>query len=321
MKMVIVAGLAPMAGFTHRAFRRVVSEIGGAQLFFTEMLNSRIVSTQNPEKDHYCKDARIDRPLVAQIVGGDPEVIAAAIKRLEPLGFDAFDINMGCPQRAIMRHGWGAALLNDKKRAFLIVEKAKKVTKRPIFVKLRSFPGHRIEPLIEFSKGLEARGVDLITIHPRAVEDGFKRKAKWEELKWIKKEINIPIFGNGDIFSVEDAEEIFRKTGVNGILIGRGAIVRPWLFWEIVHKRPWPGSPLEVLEKVVHYILHYSPKEVHRRQLLLFLSWFLRNWEHHLYLFSKVKGWHDPFKILTFIREEIDKKGLRLVKRPIYSKL
>ncbi len=321
MKLTPPLGLAPLAGITHRAFRRLVAELGGVSLFYTEMLNSRIISTQNPWKDPYCLDACLDQPLVAQIVGGEPEVIGRAIERLSPMGFDAFDINMGCPQKAIMKHGWGASLLGKPDVAKRIVARAKQATMRPIFVKLRSLPGHDLDGLVAFVKGLVDEGVDLIVLHPRSVEDGFKRPAKWEEIRALREEIDVPIYGNGDVFGPDDALKMIRHTRANGVLIGRGAVVRPWLFWEIVHGRKWPGDPLCVLKRFLSLLTLYSPPPYRRRQFLLFLGWFLRNWEHHHHLFKVAKGVDDPFEATHLIEKEIRMHGLNPVNTPIYFKI
>jgi len=318
MNLLPPLGLAPIAGITHRAFRRLVAEIGGASFFYTEMLNSRIVAHQNPFNDPCCLNAGVDRPLVAQLVGGDPEIMTLAVERLEPLGFDAYDINMGCPQKAITRHGWEAALLEHPKQAISIVRAVKKATKRPLFVKFRSFRGHDVRSLINFSKELESEGVDLIVLHPRSVDDGFKRPCRWEEIGMLKRKLQIPVYGNGDVFRLEDLERFLGITGADGVLIGRGALVRPWIFWECIHHRPWQGSPMEVLRRVAVCIETYLPEEQWERKFRIFLLWFLRNWQHNHFLSMQFRRELRPVETAMYMERFVCSHGLEMARSPIF---
>lgn len=292
--------LAPMARYTHLPFRQLISELGGVNMLYTEMLNARILCNCNLANDLFCQKGTVKVPTVAQIVGGEPDIIAIAIKRLEPLGFEAFDLNMSCPNGAIMSCGWGAALQNDPKRAFEIASKARDATKRPLFVKLRSWVNHDLEPLLQFCIELQRIGVDGITLHPRQAQDGFKRPPRWLEIKHLKNAINIPVFGNGDVTDQDSATKLAEATGCDAVMIGRAALVRPWLFWEITNKRKWQGSSLELLERMAYLMESYFADKTYALKVFkAFLSWFLRNWQFHRYFYGKIVNHQDFSEIIS----------------------
>ncbi len=310
-----------MADFTHAPFRQLVAELGGCTLFFTEMLNIRIVSRQSLEKDPYCSVAVIDRPLVAQLVGNDPERIVGSIRRLESFGFDAFDINMGCTRKSIMRHGWGLGLMKSPELAKEVVKAARSATRRPLFVKIRSGIKHDPERLVAFGKAMESLGVDGITLHPRVLGDGFKRPARWEEIRILRESLSIPVFGNGDIVSPEDVFRMWEETGCNGIMIGRAALVRPWIFWEAVNQEKWPGDRLDVLERMAFLTWHLSPPELRVKRFFLFCSWFLRNWQYYQYLLGKMRNMDSLWDMLKFLLDELGSGAYPLVKTPFTGRL
>lgn len=292
--------LAPMARYTHLAFRQLVTEIGGVNTLYTEMLNARILCNCNLLSDTFCQRGTVTTPTIAQIVGGEPDMIATAIKRLEPLRFEGYDINMSCPNGAIIRCGWGAALQNDSKRAVDIACKAREATKRPLFVKLRSWTDHNFEPLLSFCLKLQQIGIDGVTLHPREANDGFKRPARWNEIKLLKDALKMPVFGNGDVNDSESAFKLVSATNCDAVMIGRAALVRPWLFWEIANKRNWQGSPLELLERIAYLMESYfADKNYALKVFKAFLSWFLRNWQFHRYFYGKIVNQQDFSGIIS----------------------
>lgn len=313
--------LAPMARYTHRPFRQLIAELGGATLLYTEMLNARIVCNSNPIKDIFCQRGEKDIPTVAQVVGGDPDIVSKAIKRLEPLGFEGFDINMSCPNGAIVRYGWGIALQKDPDRAFAIVQRAREATKRPLFVKLRSWPNHNMEHMLQFCIKLQAFGIDGITLHPRDEQDGFKRPAKWQEIKYLKDALKIPVFGNGDVKDIQTATILLETTGCDAIMIGRAALVRPWIFWEITNGRKWEGCPLEVMERMGTLMDAYFPDKNYALKIFkAFLSWFLRNWQFHRHFYGRIINLQDISSV-TACLSRLLKNAPLLEQIPLVAKL
>jgi len=313
--------LAPMAELTHAPFRQLVAEIGGCSVFYTEMINSRIAATQPLEYDPYCQRALIDRPVIAQIVGNDPRHIAISIGKLEKMGFDGFDINMGCARKSVTRRGWGIALMEDLKQAELVVQAARDATRRPLFLKIRSGKEHDIKKLVSFAKRMEKLGVDAIILHPRSGRDGFKRRARWEEIACLVQSLKIPVIGNGDITSLDDALKMHEETKCNGIMIGRAALVRPWIFWEMVNGTNWPGKPIEILERMACLVQTLLPESIRAKRYFIFCSWFVRNWEFHHYLLRKINPRMDITEICSILTKRIKELRPPLKKNPFCVRL
>ena len=313
--------LAPIAGFTHAAFRQLVAEIGGCSIFYTEMLNSRIVANRSIKDDIYLKKGVIDKPLIAQLVGNDPDIMAKAACFLKKDGFDGIDINMGCSRKAITKHGWGAALLNDTTTALKIVEAIRKEIKGFLSVKLRSPSGHQTGHLLNLCKDLESAGVDLIVLHPRAPEDGFKRPAVWDEIKLLSDKLDIPIIGNGDVVSYEDVSSMQQNTGCSGVMIGRAALIRPWIFWEAVHKTKWHGDVVCVIERAAALFQLYLPETIQTKHFIMFCAWLLRNWAFYHHLLKKLSTLKSVKECLVFLRQELNQDTLSLVDTPFIGRL
>ncbi len=310
-----------MARYTHVAFRQLMAELGGTNLLYTEMLNARILCNTNPAHDIFCQKGNFDFPTAAQIVGGEPDTIATAIKRLDTMEFDAIDLNMSCPNGAIVRYGWGAALQKNTEKALTIVSHARNATTLPLFIKLRSWPDHNMEPLISFCLKLQKIGVDGITLHPREMKDGFKRPAGWQDIKILKDALTISVVGNGDVQNIESALKLLESTGCDGIMIGRAALVRPWLFWEITNQRKWQGSPMDVLERMATLMdFHFTDKKYALKIFKAFLSWFLRNWLFHRYLYGKIVNQQSISEITSYLSQHLPNEPI-LKNIPIVAKL
>ncbi len=287
--------LAPMASLTHAPFRELVAYYGGVDLFFTEMLNIRALVYQNPFQDPYLIQGEKDRPLMAQLVGREPKLFAQAVQKLEEnFNFAGYDLNFGCARGALQRYGWGVSIMKDPSLAQEIVLAVMENTPKPVSVKIRSGFQHHRETLLSFVEKLVRVGVQMVTLHPRTASEGFKRPARWEEIKWLTEEFEIPIVGNGDVFSPQDALKMFHKTSCAGIMLGRAALLRPWIFRDIrkfflTGKYPPPPSPLEPLELFYSLILRYLPPELRERRFELWLFWYLQNFAFGIYYFKEAK--------------------------------
>lgn len=313
--------LAPMAGLTHVAFRQLIAELGGCSIFYTEMLNSRIVANQSIKDDIFLKKGAIDRPLVAQLVGNDAATMVKAAVILQKEGFDGIDINMGCSRKAITKHGWGAAMLNDPDHALEIVRSVRDAVCGFLSVKLRSIEDHNEQKLIDFCKRLEENGVDLVVVHPRTPKDGFKRPARWEEIKRVVQELAIPVVGNGDIVTVEDILRMHEETGCSGVMIGRAAVIRPWIFWEMVYGMKWRGNILDILEKAAFLFEFYLPESMRTGRFIDFCNWILRNYAFYHYMIKRLCTLKSIAECLDFLKQEIGSESYSLVERPFGGRL
>ncbi|MGD2272978.1 MAG: tRNA-dihydrouridine synthase family protein [Desulfobacterales bacterium] len=223
--------LAPMTNLGHIAYRQLVGGYGGFGLLFSEMCSAKRIPRENRYVSPYFRWRNEEcRCLVCQIFGADPEIMAAAAQRIESEGFFGVDINFGCSVFSIRRQNCGAELLKDPDLAVRIVAAVRKAVSMPLFVKFRT--GWRDDPrmAIDWAKRFEDAGADALTYHPRLAPDRRNRPAKWDYIKMVKQAVTVPVFGNGDVFDVNDCWRMVQTTGCDGVAIGRLAVARPWIF-------------------------------------------------------------------------------------------
>jgi nifR3 family TIM-barrel protein len=225
--------MAPMAFIGNVAFRELVEQFGGFGLMFSEMCSARRIPQENRHRSAYFRwrDAELSR-LVCQIFGADPSIMALAARRIEAEGFFGVDINFGCSDVAICRQNCGAAILNTPALAAKIVSEVRKAVCIPVFVKYRIGWQDQAGWAVEMAKRFEDAGADALTFHPRIAPDRRSRPPKWEYIGRVKQAVNIPVFGNGNVFDQVDCLKMLLNTGCDGVAIGRMAIARPWLFAE-----------------------------------------------------------------------------------------
>jgi len=222
--------LAPMAGVTNSPFREICilnnsgfvtsEEIDATSLVYDKSIRTKEIASFNIK----------EKPIALQLLGCDEKIMPEASKILQQMGADIIDINMGCPVPKITKKGKGSALMKDIIQTSKLVNKIRKVTKIPLTAKIRSGWNEEDQNAVEFSKMLEEEGIDGITVHPRTRAQRYEGLSKWEIIKNVVDNINIPVTGNGDVKSFEDAELMIKNTGCHSVMIGRSAIGNPWIF-------------------------------------------------------------------------------------------
>jgi nifR3 family TIM-barrel protein len=252
-----IIALSPMADHTDAAFCILVKELAPSTVVFREMVSAEAMLRENQKTNQMATIHDAERPLIQQIFGGEPRAMAAAAKMIEERYHpDGIDINMGCPARKIVSNFNGSALMRQPELAAEIVRSVKTVVSVPVSVKMR-LGWKKPDEVLDFAPIIEAAGADLISVHGRTKDQGYSGKANWEMIRRAKEKLSIPVLGNGDIVSVEMALKAL-KTGVDGILIGRGALGNPWIFRDIADALAGREPRVVDLEERVRVIRHHA---------------------------------------------------------------
>jgi tRNA-dihydrouridine synthase B len=223
------AVLAPMAGVTDTLFRRVIRGLGGCGLLMTEFTSSEGITRSAAKTLRYLYFQEDEHPITAQLFGANPEVMAEAARMVEDLGYDAVDINLGCPAKKVVKCG-GSGLLRDLPLLGEIFKAVRAAVKIPLTIKLRAGWDDKSIVAVEVAKLAESLGVEGVAVHPRTRAQGYAGAADWNIIAAVKQAVKIPVIGNGDINAPEDAERMFRETGCDAVMIGRAAATNPWIF-------------------------------------------------------------------------------------------
>jgi len=235
---------APMVGISNLAFRTVLRRYrpaGVQSLAFTEMLSSRRLPTERLGDRPETAFDESERDLVPQIVGSEPRFLEASIAKLARLRPVALDVNMGCPVAHAFRRDWGVALMRDPERAESVVRTCVRHSRWPVSVKIRTGLEDDPERLVDFARMLEEAGAAWITVHPRTAAAKRRGRARWEYIARVRDAVGLPVVGNGDVQTAEDAFELIRQTGCDGVMVGRASLGRPWIFWQIAEALGLPG--------------------------------------------------------------------------------
>lgn len=226
--------LAPMAGVSNRAFR-AISRSQGASLCTTEMVNANALAHKSAKSYWLMELDPGETPVGIQIAGSDPELMAAAAREAESHGADLVDINMGCPVKKVVQSGDGSALLNDEQVAVSVVKAVVNAVKIPVTVKMRAGWDHNSITAPNLAERFEAAGVKAIALHARTRSDQYVAPADWEFIRQVRERIAIPLIGNGDVHTPEDAARMLETTGADAVMIGRASFGDPWIFRRITH--------------------------------------------------------------------------------------
>jgi tRNA-dihydrouridine synthase B len=242
--------LAPVAGHTDSLFRQAIKGLGGCGLVVSELVSTEALTRHQERTLHLTRFEDSERPVSIQIFGSEPARMAESAALVQEMKADIVDINLGCPVKKVVKQGGGSNLLRDMPRLEAIFKAVRNATDLPLTVKIRSGWDRSSINAVEVLKLAEDCGVDGLAIHGRSRCDMFSGAADWSIIAKVKEKARIPIMGNGDVFSPPDAERMFRETGVDGVMIGRGVLSNPWLIRQCHdHMQGKAVAPVTLREK------------------------------------------------------------------------
>lgn len=254
--------LAPMAGVTDLPFRVLCKE-QGAGLICMEMVSAKGIYYNNKNTEILLTTAKEERPVSLQLFGSDPQIMSEMAKKIEERPFDILDINMGCPVPKVVNNGEGSALMKNPKLVGEIVSQIVKAIQKPVTVKIRKGFDDEHVNAVEIAKIVEEAGASAIAVHGRTREQYYSGKADWDIIRQVKEAVSIPVIGNGDILTAQDALAMKQQTNCDGFMIGRGAQGNPWIFRQILHSlETGEELPKPSMEEVTDMLLHHAKAQI-----------------------------------------------------------
>ncbi len=279
--------LAPMAGVSDIAFRLLCHE-QGAGLVCSEMVSAKAILYGNKNTEELLQIHPEEGAVSLQLFGSDPDIVSEMAKRIEERPFAVLDLNMGCPVPKVVNNGEGSALMKDPLLAGRIVEKTAKAIQKPLTVKIRKgFDDDHVNA-VEMAHILQESGAAAVAVHGRTREQYYSGQADWDIIAQVKAAVKIPVIGNGDITDGESALRLLKKTGCDGVMIGRGAQGNPWVFREVtaalegreIPPRPTRQELYDMIARHAQLAAQYKGEYITVREMRKHLAWYTTGLPH-----------------------------------------
>lgn len=291
--------LAPMAGVSDIAYRLLAKE-HGASMVCTEMVSAMGIKYKNERTHELLRMESVEHPVSMQIFGSNPEAIALGAKVVADAGADIVDINMGCPVKKVVSSGDGSALMKTPDLAARVAEAAVKAVDVPVTVKMRIGWDDDHINVVDFAKRIESTGVAAVAVHGRTREQMYMGRADWSYIKAVKDSLSIPVIGNGDVWTPEDALRMMQETGCDAVMIGRGAQGNPWIFERTNHylrtgelrAEPTYLERLDMLLKHFELLCRYKGAALGVREIRTHAGWYMRGMPEAAYWRNRVNTIH-----------------------------
>ena len=300
--------LAPMAGVTNQPFRIICKQFG-CGMVCTEMASSKAIFYNDQKTKKLLNIEGEKRPISVQIFGSEEESMRYAAKYVSEFA-DIVDINMGCPAPKVVKNGDGSRLLLDLEKAKRIMQVVVRDSKVPVTLKIRKGWDKENIVAVEIAKIAQEVGISAITVHGRTRSEFYTGKADWDIIRKVKESVSIPVIGNGDVIDEKSAEEMFEKTKVDGIMIGRGTFGNPWIFRDIIYylqtgkklEKPTTSEKLEVIKQHINLAIE-EKGEIAIKELRKHIAWYTKNMKNSSEFRNLINTVETKDELLKYLNE------------------